>query len=83
MSKNCVLLNYIPHRTPIQSDSIEYFEKWFKFYENDLRNMFKMTLIKICERYVDDDIETMETDENFNLFVNLEYDTSSKYISKD
>lgn len=79
-SKKCVIFNYIPHSTPKMLNSDKHFEKWYEYYKEDLLNMYYTTMNLVKEKYNNTNIES---DKNFNLFLNIIYNSSSKYISKD
>jgi hypothetical protein len=80
VKKKCVIFNYIPHKTPKILNSDRHFEKWYECYKEELFQMYYSTMNLVKEKY---DSINVESDRNFNLFINLIYNSSSKYISKD
>ncbi len=78
--KKCVIFNYIPHKTPKILNSNRHFEKWYECYEEELIQMYYTTMNLVKEKY---DNKNIESEKNFNLFINVIYNSSSKYISKD
>lgn len=79
MSKKCVIFNYIPHNKPKMLNSDRHFEKWYEYYKEELIQMY-YEVMSLVEKHNNVNIES---DNNFNLFINFIYDSSSKYISKD
>jgi hypothetical protein len=78
--KKCVIFNYIPHKTPKILNSTIYFEEWYEYYKEDLIEMYYKTMNLVKEQY---NTVNIESENNFNLFINIIYESSSKYISKD
>jgi hypothetical protein len=84
VSKKCTKFNYIPHIVNIGKSKYRqdiHFDKWFDEYENQIKIMFYDTIETIKQR-LDEDLE-FDYEEIFELFTNLIYDSSSKYILKD
>lgn len=80
MSKKCVIFNYVPNSTPRIVNYDIHFEKWYEFYKHYLLEMYDITMNLIKEQYEDINIDSKH---NFDIFMNLIYNSSSKYISKD
>jgi len=60
-------------------NSDRHFEKWYEYYKEELIQMY-YEVMSLVEKHNNVNIES---DNNFNLFINFIYDSSSKYISKD
>jgi hypothetical protein len=69
--RDTVLHNYIPHKTPKNPN----FQKWFEYYRTDIINLFNISKEVINEHY--------NYDINFSDFVQLIYNSSSKYMFKE
>lgn len=74
--KKCSISNYIPHKQIKDDDN---FQEWYEFYKDHLIKMYNGTS-KIIDENVQDKIFNWDSEEKFNIFVNLIYDSSSKYI---
>ena len=79
-TKKCSIFNYIPNCTPSIINDDTHFEKWFHKYEHDLRKMFISTLNIIKNKDYTDVTVDLDTEKNFNIFINFVYNASSKYI---
>lgn len=79
MTKTVVIPNYIPLPTPQNPN----FSKWYKCYKDDLLKMYAIVENTTKNGNVSDynDIQ-WEKESNFNIFVNMIYVNSSKYILK-
>jgi hypothetical protein len=79
MTKTVVIPNYIPLPTPLNPN----FNKWYKCYKDDLLRMYSIVENTTKNGNVSDyngiqwDKET-----NYNIFVNMIYVNSSKFILK-
>ena len=80
MTKTSVIPNYIPLPRPSRPN----FQKWFQCYKNDLIRMYLIVENTTRKGNVHsyNDIQ-WKKETNFNLFVNMIYDSSSKYILKN
>lgn len=77
--RKCVIFNYIPHKTPKNTN----FLVWYEKYKDHLQEMF-FKIVRIIHDNIDEiDKQNIETEHNFNIFINMVYDSSSKYIEKD
>ena len=72
--KDSVIPNYISHKTPKNPN----FLKWFEYYKIHIINLFNIT-----KEVMDDHYNSNDDDINFNDFVHLIYNSSSKYMFKD
>jgi hypothetical protein len=72
-----MIFNYIPHKSPKHPN----FFLWYENYQEHLKRMFLET-VEIINNNTDFIID-IETERNFNIFVNMIYNASSKYIEKD
>lgn len=73
--RKCTIPNYIPHRTPRNTNK----ENWNKSYRKQLIEMFM-----ICQNIINDELPNHKiTSDNkqFNIFSHMIYNSSSKYIS--
>ena len=69
--RDTVLHNYIVHKTPSNPN----FQKWFEYYKTDIINLFNISKEVVNDHY--------DCDISFNDFVQLIYNSSSKYMFKD
>ena len=66
--------NYIPHHTPCDLPA---FKKWKKHYEKELDDMYCIFIDNIDQSLFD---KELITEENFNLFCKMIFNSSSQYI---
>lgn len=71
-----VIVNYIPHKRPINVN----FNNWFQCYKKDILNLYSIFKESINDNYKYNKID-WETDIIFKKFVYLIFNSSSKYIS--
>jgi hypothetical protein len=75
-----MIFNYIPHNSPKHPN----FLVWYEKYQEHLKQMFFET-VEIIHDNIDVIIDKndIETEQNFNIFINMIYNASSKYIEKE
>jgi len=73
--KESVISNYIVHKKPKHQNFI----KWYEYYKIHIINLFNIAKEVINDHYDCDE----NNDINFNDFVHLIYNSSSKYMFKD
>jgi hypothetical protein len=80
MTKTSVIPNYIPLPFPRKPN----FQKWFECYKDDLIDMY--FIVEQTTKNSNVDVYSCirwEKESNFNIFVNMIYDSSSKFILKN
>jgi hypothetical protein len=81
MKKKCVIFNYIPNKTPVMKKKDDNFDEWYDTYQYELIEMYNNTINTMKNKNIIDKDHNFE--KNFNLFINILYDSSSKYIKED
>ena len=76
MTKKCVISNYIPHKPPLNPN----FYRWYENYESNIIDMYYIYIDTLKSRYPNINFSIFDTDEYFNLFINIIFDSSSKVI---